>query len=282
MENQTANSARQLENLTGEFNATFTNNIAPGEARFPYHSQTLQSSMPNVTELLDFDSQSGVTAAHPSFTNDKRSIRMTLNSNITSGTYTFPQDEVIRNVTYGEVKKFDPEFQFTSQKATKAELKLNITENGRRYSGELNFEVVNNGETLTITSTFDVVLHFKENNSGQLDSSTASFPQGNVSAADLQNITGEFNAKFPVSLTPGETPFARAHYHSSSLRYDTLSLTQDINFSSRSGNLPLDSDITSDARGFEIHLEKGITSGTYSYPSLSSPIKNCYTAKCAA
>jgi hypothetical protein len=170
------------------------------------------------------------------------------------------------------LEKIGTGFYTKTHKATKAELTLEIKEQGRRYSGTLKFEVLINEEILKITSSFDVVLHFRDSAIKQLDTSMISTPTLNTSLATLQNITGELNARFPVSTNPGETSFARAHYHSSNLRYNTIFLIDDINFSSSSGAHIEDTYITSDDREFVIHLKKDITSGTYSYPSPDSPI----------
>jgi archaellum component FlaF (FlaF/FlaG flagellin family) len=272
MKNQNATNAGVLQNLSGKLEATFTSDTVSGEARYPYHSQTIQNSMTNVPGYLDFESRSGTPTIHQSITGDNRGIRITLKSDIVSGTYVFPQDTSIINVTYAELQKSGTSFYFTPHKATKAELELNVTEDGRRYSGVLKFEVLINGETLKITSSFDIVLHFNNSSTGQLDTSTTSTPKANASAETLQNITGEFNATFPISANPGETSFARAPYHSSNLFYDTTFLIEDINFYSHSGTNSLDNYRTSDRREFEIHLKRGITSGTYRYPDLDSPI----------
>jgi len=264
--------AGTLQNLSGEFKATFTSDTVTGEARYPYLSQTIRSTLAQAPQYLDFESHSGTLATSQSITNDYRGIRITLKSDIASGSYKFPQDDAIVNITYSELEKMGTAFHTTTKKATQAELELNITEQGRRYSGTLKFEVLINGETLKISSIFDTVLHFRESAIEQFDTSTTLTPKVNAPLATLQNITGEFNARFPASTHPGETSFSRAPYHSSNLSYDTIFLIEDININSRSGTLSDNNYITSDGREFEICLKKGITSGTYSYPSPDSQI----------
>ncbi|MCP1472510.1 archaellum component FlaF (FlaF/FlaG flagellin family) [Pseudomonas sp. EB276 TE3739] len=255
-----------MHNLCGKFEASFTSPGAPGEARYPYHSQTLHNRLARTPEYLNFDSTSG-TSPLATATSDRRSIGITLRSEIVSGTYVFPRDASVVQVTYGEFQNSDTNFNFMTHPATHAELELNITEEGRRYSGELRFEVLINGEVLEIASRFDVVITF---NGGPAVSSSIQSKQSPASAR-LQNLSGEFNARFPVSAEPGETSFARAPYHSSGLNYIDAFFQEDINFNTQSGRVYLDSYITSDARSFSVHLKKGITSGTYSYPSVGSP-----------
>lgn len=272
MENPNAIPAGILQNLSGVFNATFTSDTAPDDARYPYQSHQLQNNLAAAPEYLDFYSTSSSTPNSQSITNDRRSIRMIIRSDLESGTYEFTPEGAIRNVTYSEVQRVGSGFYETSHTATKATLELKITEDGRRYSGKLDFDVLINGETLTVNSHFDVVLHFTDAASGQVNASTSSSTETSTSADAPHNITGEFNATFPTSLDPDETSFARAPYRSSSLSLTTNFLFPDINFHSRSGIQSLDSEWTSDARGFEIHLKKGITSGTYRYPDPLSPI----------
>lgn len=272
MENLNATPAGTLQNLSGEFKATFTSDTVSGAARYQYQSQQLQNNLAAAPEYLDFYSTSSSSPDSQSITNDRRSIRIIFRSDLAPGTYEFPPEGAIRNVIYSEVQKVGIGFYDTSHIATNARLELKITEDGRRYSGKLDFDVLINGETLTVNSHFDVVLHFTALPSGQVNVSNSSSTEARTSDAVPQNITGKFNATFPTSLNPGETSFARAPYQSSSLSYDTLFLIPDINFLSRSGIQPLDSDRTSDARGFEIYLKKGVTSGTYRYPDPLSPI----------
>jgi hypothetical protein len=270
MANQNVVRAGVLQNLSGEFKATFTSETIAGEARFPFHSQTIRSSLGNVAEFLEFNCHSGETLIQQSITNDDRSIQIILKSDLAPGTYVFPPDGAIKNVTYSEVQKVGTSYHTQTYTATKAELELSITQDRRRYTGLLKFEVLINGETLKINSSFDVVLHFSNSSAEQQGASAASLRNDNTSVAMPENITGEFNARFFTD--PGETSTARAPYHSASLSYDSSFMTPDINFHSRSGTRFQDIDRTSDERGLEIHLKKGITSGTYHYPGPLSPI----------
>ncbi|WP_146774719.1 MULTISPECIES: hypothetical protein [unclassified Pseudomonas] len=270
MENPSAISASIQQNLTGEFSATFTSDTVSGEARYPYRSQSIQNALANVAGFLDFESTSGTRPLHQSITSDYRGIRMTLKSDIVSGNHTYPKDEVIQLISYSEMQRSGTSFNLMTYKPTHAELELKITEDGRRYSGTLTFEVLIDGEHLKIESTFNVVLHSANSAAKQLRSTQNAPVNVNAAAATLQNITGEFNARF-FSDASG-TSIARAPYHSSSLTYDTLFLIPDINFSSQSGTLSSLNDTTSDRRKFEIHLKQGVTSGTYQYPSPGSPI----------
>lgn len=266
MNNHNAPHTRYMHNLCGRFEASFTRPGDPGEARYPYHSQTVHNRMARSLEYLNFDSNSG-TQPLPTTTSDHRSIGITLKSEIASGTYVFPRDASVVQVTYGEFQNSDTNFNFVVHKATKAELELSITEDGRRYSGELRFEVLINGETLEITSRFDVLVTF--NSSPTVSSRMQS--KRTPASTRLQNLTGEFNATFPVSAEPGETSFARAPFHSSGLNYTDAFFLEDINFNTQSGTVYPDTYITSDARSFSVHLKKEITSGTYHYPSVGSP-----------
>lgn len=270
MENPSAINASVQQNLSGEFSATFTSDNASGEARYPYRSQSIQNRLANVAGFLDFESTCGTHPIHQSITNDHRGIRMTLKSDIVSGHHTYPEDEVIQNISYSEMQRTGTSFNLMTFKPTHAELELNITEDGRRYSGTLTFEVLIDSERLKIESTFDVVLHLANSAAKQLGVARNAPMNVTASVATLQNITGEFNARF--FSDPSGTSIVRAPYHSSTLRYNTLFLIPDLNFTSRSGTLSSLTDITSDARAFEIHLKQGVTSGTYQYPSPGSPI----------
>jgi hypothetical protein len=266
MNNQNAPHTGFMHNLCGNFDASFSCDTVSGEARFPYQSQTLHNRLAGLPEYLNFESTSG-TFPIQTTTSDHRSIGVTLKSEIASGTYVFPRDASLVQVTYGEVQNSGPHFNFVVHEATQAELDLSITENGRRYSGELRFEVLINGETLRITSHFDILIAFNSNPAA----SSSITSNSSTSVATLQNLTGEFNATFPVSGDPGETSFARAPYHSSDLSYIDAFFLKDINFNTQSGTLPSDTYRTSDARAFSVHLKKGITSGTYRFPDVDSP-----------
>jgi hypothetical protein len=272
MENPNAIPGGTLHNLSGGFTATFTSDVNSGAARYPYQSQQLQNSLAAEPGYLEFHSTAGSAAISPSITNDRRSIGLILRSDIAPGTYDFPPEGAIKRVTYSEVQKVGAGFYTATHNAISARLELNITDEGRRYSGKLDFEVLINGETLTVASSFNVVVHFTDNASGPLDTLATPLPGDKASEADLQNITGSFNAIFPVSLNPDETSYARAPYHSSELSYNPYFAIPDINFYSQSGTHSPDSNRTSDARGFEIHLKKDIETGTHKYPDPLGPI----------
>lgn len=273
MNNPNAVNANALQNLSGKFEANFSGESGSERVRYPYSSQSIHSPLAINPEVLDFDSRSGTTSAHSIITTDYRNIRIIMRSDITSGTYSHPGNDAVIKVEYGEYEKIGTGFYFQSYNATKAILDLKITNQGRSYSGTLEFEVLINGDTIKIDSSFEVILNLSNSSKDQYRTTSAYTPKLNTQNENLQNITGDFQATFPASINPGETSFTRAPYRSSEIYYLLPPLTNHINFHSSSGSQKPDTYTVRDGRTFTIELKQGITSGIYTFPSADGQIK---------
>ena len=272
MNNPNAVSANTLHSFSGKFEATFSSESGSETVRHPYSSQTIHSLLASNPEVLDFESRSGTSSVHSIITTDHRIIRIIMRSDIASGTYSFPENDAVIKVEYGEYGKVGTGFYFQSHKATKAILDLKITNQGRSYSGTLEFEVLINGETIKIDSSFEVRLNLSNSAKDQYRATSAYTPTLNTQNENLQNITGDFQATFPASTNPGETSFTRAPYRSSEFYYMLPPLTNNINFHSSSGSQKPDTYTVRDGRTFTIELKQGITSGIYTFPSAGGQI----------
>lgn len=195
-----------------------------------------------------------------------------MRSDITSGTYSFPGNDAVIKVEYGEYEKVGTGFYFQSYNATKAILDLKTTNQRRNYSGTLEFDVLINGETIKINSSFEVILNLSNSHKDQSCTTSAHTPTLNTQNENLQNITGDFQATFPASINPGDTSVTRAPYRSSEFYYLLPPLTNNINFHSSSGSQKPDAYIVRDGRIFRIELKQGITSGIYTFPSADGQI----------
>jgi hypothetical protein len=164
---KTKSLAATLQNLTGQFNATFPNSSDPGGSAFsraPYSSQNIRSLVLQGYDYLDFDSNSGEITTNGVNTSNRRTLRITMESDITSGTHTFSHtvSGKILAVDYGEMEKTGNSFNLSMFSADEATLELEISADGRRYTAK-RFDIkvtTTSGAPLDIKADFDIYLTF--------------------------------------------------------------------------------------------------------------------------